>query len=133
MNIDPVSVRFTKNVSVAADDLQVFGAPTPNLALNPAAFSYDAATFTATGAFRAPVGADQLRLNVDGTATGVTADGGKPLDGEWADGTARFASGDGAPGGDLAFHLNAQPGDVVKELASSDSLLGPHGGEGRMP
>ncbi|HEY1380016.1 MAG TPA: hypothetical protein VGF55_24650 [Gemmataceae bacterium] len=128
-NLDRVSVRFTENVNVAAGDLQVLGANVPTYALNAAGFSYDAATFTATWALTAPVAADKLRLvlnsaNVTQVNPTNAADR-KALDGEWIDGTATGTSGDGSPGGNFAFQVNVQPGDVDNSggVNTSDLLL----------
>src|SRR5262245_55961656 len=110
LNLDRVSVRFTENVTVAADDLQLFGVATANYALT--GFTYDPVTFTATWTVTGGITADQLRLVVDGSAAGVTDTAGSRLDGEWLDGTAVLPSGDGAAGGNFSVRFNVQPGDV---------------------
>src|SRR5207253_1423051 len=118
-NLDRVSVRFTENVVVGPGDLTVFSAASGgSYALSAAQFSYDPATFTATWAFAAPLGADKLRLVLASGAGAVrSATDGQPLDGEWADGTASFNSGNGQPGGDFAFAFHALPGDVTQSGA----------------
>src|SRR5262249_22991652 len=113
-NIDRLSVRFTKNVNVAADDLQLFGANTASYTLPAAGFSYDPATFTATWSITGGIDQDKLRIVVDGSPTGVTAVvGGKQLDGEWNDDASVYPSGDGSPGGNFSFRFNTQPGDAM--------------------
>ena len=114
-NIDRVSVRFSKNVSVTSANLQLLGTNTASYGLNAAGFTYDSATFTATWALSGSgVSNDNLRLTVASGAGGVAqaGTGGGQLDGEWLDSTAAFPSGDGVAGGDFAFRLNVLSGDV---------------------
>jgi uncharacterized repeat protein (TIGR01451 family) len=116
LNLDRISIRFSENVSVAFDDLTVFGGPkSAPYVLSAAAFSYDAITFTATWGLAAPLPVDKIRIVLDGSKSGVwaVADG-NLLDGEWTDGTASFNSGDGVAGGNFSFRFNvAQKSDSL--------------------
>jgi hypothetical protein len=99
-NLDRVTVRFSQDVRVLPSDLAVHGVSVPNVALDPAGFSYDAAAHTAT--WRLPAGqslrADKLRVDLDGDA--VRNPAGALLD-----------------GGDFHFRFNALPGDVDRSGA----------------
>jgi len=85
-------------------------------------FAYDPATRTATWTLARPLRGDKVLLDLDGDAGGASApagpggEAGAALDGEWASatgsGAAAFPSGDGAPGGDFEFRLNALSGDA---------------------
>jgi uncharacterized repeat protein (TIGR01451 family) len=109
-NIDQISVRFSEDVTVASAHLALTGVAVPLYGVG--AFAYTAATRTATWTLSAPVAGDQLRLALDGSATGVSDSGGNRLDGEWLDGTAAFPSGNGLSGTDFSFRFNVLPGDV---------------------
>lgn len=127
--LDRVSIHFSENVSVAFDDLSVFGVKMANYPLDPAVFSYDAVTFTATWGFVRPIGADKLRLVLDGSSAGVRAVAdGKQLDGEWTDATATFNSGNGVAGGNFSFRFNV--GDLRRGAKSdpTNSFAGEPGG-----
>jgi hypothetical protein len=110
-NVNQVSIRFDMDVRVAQDDLTIIGAGGTTYAFS--GFRYDAPTRTATWTLSGPLGNDRLRLALDGTAAGVVgADTGNRLDGEWADGSDAYTSGDGTAGGDFRFGLNVLPGDA---------------------
>src|SRR5205814_8918585 len=106
-------------------DLTVYSAATGGTyALDGALFSYDPATFTATWGFTGPLGPDKLRLVLASGAGAVrSATDGQALDGEWADGTASFASGDGQPGGDFSYAFNTLPGGVTQSGAGNVTRL----------
>jgi uncharacterized delta-60 repeat protein len=101
INLDQVAVTFDQQVQVGANDLRVRGAGGAEYALDAAAFTYDAATRTATWrlANGAVFGPDRVRLELDGDSV---RGGGRQLDGD----------GDGAAGGDFAARFNVLPGDV---------------------
>jgi hypothetical protein len=117
-NVDQVSILFTRDVLVAADDLTVRGTAGGLYGFAAAgetpAFHYDAATHTATWTLARTVGGDRLTLTLDGGPAGVrAASGGKRLDG---DGTgAAYPSGDGAEGGDFRFAFDVLPGDANRD------------------
>jgi hypothetical protein len=105
-------VQFGAPVSVQQADLSLRGVNVPSYATT--AFGYDPATNTATWTLAAPLPADRVLLDHDGTTPdGVTATAGGPLlDGDWVNGVSAFPSGDGAAGGNLRFQLNVLPGDA---------------------
>lgn len=128
VNLNRISVRFSEDVLVAADDLAVIGVNVPLYALAPTgAFTYDPVTFTATWTLAGSVANDKLLLNLDADAGGVSDAAGNALDGEWTNPVApaisadTFPSGDGTAGGDFRFRLNVLPGDVNR---SGGSVLG---------
>ena len=103
VNLDRVSVTFSRNVRVDDADLGVTGARVPEYVLDQALFTYDAASRTATWALPAGtvLGADKILLDVDGGPDGV-ASGDTPLDGD----------NDGTPGGDFRLRIDILPGDA---------------------
>ena len=114
-NLDEFKIVLDEEVVVANDDLGVYGISTPEYAMDPAGFSYPdpdgPAGLTATWKLTAAVPlADKLLLVL--SSDSVTDVAGNMLDGEWANGTDTYNSGDGAAGGDFAFRLNILPGDV---------------------
>lgn len=121
-NINQVSIRFSEQVVVDAADLQIRGVLVPNYTLDPASFTYDVATRTAT--WRLAAGQtferDRILLDLDGdTAAGVKDVDGNLLDGEWQNPGGptisegdRFPSGNGQPGGDFKFRFNVLAGDT---------------------
>jgi len=77
----------------------------------PAAPTYNAATRTATWALPAPLGKDRLRLALSASAAGP----GGLVDGEWADASHAYPSGNGAAGGAFSFAFNVLPGDTTRD------------------
>ena len=77
-------------------------------------FAFDAATRTATWTLADVPANDKLLLDLDADSPdGVRGTGGGAfLDGEWANGTDTFPSGDGTAGGDFRFRLNVLVGDA---------------------
>ena len=115
VNVNEVSVTFSEDVVVDAGDLALRGLNVVNYALDPAYFSYNNATRTAT--WRLAGGAffrnDKVLLDLDADGPdGVRTAGGTYLDGNWANGADAFPSGDGAAGGDFRFRFNMLPADV---------------------
>ena len=120
VNLNQVSVRFDRDVTVAADALAVTGAAGGTYGFAAAAegpaFSYDAATRTATWTLGRPVGAERLTLSLKSGAGGVRrAAGGRALDGEWLGSLDTWPSGDGAEGGDFELAVNVLPGDTSRD------------------
>jgi hypothetical protein len=103
--INSVSLRFSQDVAteIAQGDLEVRGS---GGTLTVTGFTYDAATKTATWTLGSPVTLDKLRLVL--AAAGV-----RDFDGEWANGTDAYPSGDGSIGGDFNFRLNVLRGDAT--------------------
>ena len=114
---DTISIVFSEAVNVAAESLVVIGMRTgvlPELA----AFSYVAATKTATWRFEGWALADQYLLALSDEVTDVD---GNWLDGEWTNPASRsttaaavseFPSGNGSPGGWFNFVVSLMPGDA---------------------
>jgi hypothetical protein len=126
-NVNRISIRFSEGVDVQVGDLVVRGV---KLMVYPtSAFSYDAATFTATWTLAGMPTNDKLLLDLDGDAGpvpgtgGVTDLGGTLLDGEWNDPVGSsvfgdaFPSGNGSAGGDFRFRIHFLPGDANRNGA----------------
>ena len=120
INLDQVSIAFTANVQVDADDLKVRGLDVASYALDGAAFTYDPPSRTATWRLAAGQVFGNDRIVIDLDADGVKAPGGdgESLDGEWANPAGElpgddWPSGDGTAGGDFRLRLNLLPGDVT--------------------
>ena len=105
-----MSIRFDKDVLVLDVDLVVRGVNLASYVVK--SFDYDNATHTATWTLTRPVLNDKLLLDLNGGGDGVVEAEGVALDGEWANGSDSYPSGDGTPGGNLRFRLNVLSGDV---------------------
>ena len=122
VNLNQVSIRFSEQVQVDPNDLQIRGVNVPNYTTNAASFTYNAATRTATWTLIAGqrFNNDRILLDLDGDApNGVKDTDGNLLDGEWQNPGGpnfsegdRFPSGNGQPGGDFRFRINVLAGDV---------------------
>jgi hypothetical protein len=107
INVDQVSIRFSENVVVQEDDLEVRGVRSG--VLEAAEFAYDPLTFTATWTFDEPLTADLIQLRLDGDSdTGVTDTAGNPLDADTS------GSGGAPQGHDFRLLLRVLPGDVTR-------------------
>jgi parallel beta-helix repeat protein len=109
IGLDRVSVRFTDNVGTFANMLTLAGANVPSYALG--APTYNASTRTVTWALNGPMAKDRVRLTLSAAVGGA----GGPLDGEWADGSHTYPSGNGAAGGAFTFAFNVLPGDTTRD------------------
>ena len=86
-NLDTISVRFSEDVLVDFNDLQIRGINVPNYTLDPASFRYDADTRTATWRMAANnlrFRADRIILDLDGDSPNGVRD---------AEGTCSTANG----------------------------------------
>ncbi|HEV2292307.1 MAG TPA: hypothetical protein VGR35_00530 [Tepidisphaeraceae bacterium] len=121
LNLNKISVRFSKDVTVSADALKVFGV---RVAQYGGAVTYDPSTFTATWALASgAIANDKLRISL--SAGGIIDSSGQLLDGEWtnpaetmpvtAGGADSYPSGNGSAGGDFNMRLNVLPGDVTRD------------------
>jgi ELWxxDGT repeat protein len=116
IGLDQVSISFSKEVVVAADDLLVAGINVPDYGVSQ--FAYDSATHTAVWRLSQPIGANVVQLTLRSGADGVRDLAGAALDGEWDNPVSvnepsdTFPSGDGVAGGDFVFRFIAVPGDV---------------------
>jgi hypothetical protein len=100
VNIDSVSVVFSQDVVVDADDLRLNGVNVP--AYEIVSFFYDAGTHTATWGVHSPqLGADRLTVSLDGDDAGDGSDN----DGVHALGGVYLE------GGDYSLALDVLPGD----------------------
>jgi hypothetical protein len=126
INVDTISIRFSENVEVDAGDLQIRGMIVPAYDLDPASFTYNPATRTASwrlmGGQRFKNDRIILDLNADGPGGVHDADG-DYLDGDWTNppgprepGTDHYPSGNGADGGDFRFRIDVLPGDADRNF-----------------
>jgi len=107
--VNAVSLRFDADVasSLGQGDLVVRGVSTPTYTVT--GFSYDAGTKTGTWTLSTPITNDKVRLFLDDALVAG-------LDGEWADSTDTFPSGNGTAGGDFAFRFNVLRGDATQDF-----------------
>jgi hypothetical protein len=115
--LDRVSISFSEEVTVAADDLVIVGANVADYAVTQ--FAFDSATHTAVWRLAQAIEVDAVQITLRSGADGVRDLAGVALDGEWDNPTSLsdpssdgFPSGDGAAGGDFVFRFNVLPGDV---------------------
>jgi hypothetical protein len=114
MNVQVIRIRFSEDVSMPATALAVRGVRAK--LYRTLAFSYDAATFTATWTLARPIRGDKILLDLADTIADAS---GNFLDGEWTNpatvdspSSASFPSGDGTEGGRFRFRFNVLAGDV---------------------
>ena len=109
-NVNQIAIRFDNVTQVGRADLRVLGV---NVAAREiTGFRYDGRTRTAQWTLRNPVSADRLTLALNTTRVNRA---GSLLDGEWADGSDAYPSGNGSPGGAFNFRLNVLPGDATRD------------------
>jgi hypothetical protein len=118
LNVNEVSIAFSEDVVVQADDLDIRGVIVATYATDPAAFTYNAGARTAT--WRLPAGVafqnDKILLDLNSDSpAGVRTAAGAYLDGNWSNGTDAYPSGDGSPGDDFRFRFNMLPGDTTRD------------------
>ena len=111
--INQVSIRFDRNVVVAADDLDIRGVAVTRYSTS--GMTYNAATRTATWTLNSALRSDKVLLDLDGDTGGVRGPTGLRLDGDWFGATDSFPSGDGAPGGDFRFRFNVLTGNPNRD------------------
>jgi hypothetical protein len=120
-SIDQVSLQFSEAVTVGPNDLAVTGIGGTQYAIStsPTAFSYDAATRTATWTLATPVVADQVTLSLAG---GIADRSGNVLDGETtvtpggSGGTVHsLPSGNSVAGGDFQLQFSVLTGDYTQD------------------
>ena len=87
-------------------------------------FSYNAATDVAKWTLSSPISSDRLSLDLHSTGpNAVTNAAGKPLDGDWTNGSSSYPSGNGVIGGDFNFGINVLPGDTNQDgIVNSQDL-----------
>ena len=124
VNLNQVSIRFSRNVVVGQGSLSINGVNVPSYAIN--FFAYDVPSRTATWRVEsAAIGNDKLALTLTGVTDAAT---GAALDGEWTNPTSpavggadTFSSGNGDAGGTFRFRVNVLPGDANR---SGGSVIG---------
>ncbi len=104
-NLDQVTVVFDEDVTVTQHDLTVTG----DSAYPVAGFAYDSAATAATWTLAGDLPADEITLAVTDAVLDAS---GNRLDGEWANGSDDYPSGDGLAGGAFLFDVNVLPGDA---------------------
>jgi hypothetical protein len=115
--IDRIALRFTQDAAsqLQKEDLVVHGVNTADYAVSN--FTYDPATKTGVWTLSTPITNDKVRLFLDDALVGG-------LDGEWADNTHAYPSGDGTPGGDFSFGIHVLRGDANQDGQVSALDLG---------
>ncbi|MEM1011615.1 MAG: G8 domain-containing protein, partial [Planctomycetota bacterium] len=103
-NVDQVSLRFSDDLIVGANDVVLVGSQTGVVGVE--SFAFDADSHVATWTFADSLAADQYTMNL---VTAVDTQG-RFIDGEWLNGVST-ASGDGLEGGLFSFAFNVLPGD----------------------
>ena len=108
--IDRISIRFSEDVEVQSDHLNVLGVDIAEYDV--VGFSYNSSSHTATWSLDQMPRADKLRLVLSGE---VKDPSGLPLDGGWTDSVSAFPSGNGAIDTDDAFRFrfDVLTGDAV--------------------
>jgi len=106
-NINTISMVFSEDVNISQGDLRVYGVSVPEYAF--AGFDYDNSTRTATWTLGENVGGDVLSLVLSDAVVDLT---GNRLDGEWADATSTYPSGNGSSGGEFQMRIDVLPCDA---------------------
>jgi hypothetical protein len=110
-NIDQLVVTFSEDVNVKASDLSLSGINAPTRPVSH--FFYDAILHTATWTFASPLPKNVYQIDLSGDGLRPVRDlDGNVLDGEWANGSDVYSSGNGIAGGDFAFTFRVMPGDA---------------------
>jgi hypothetical protein len=106
--VNQFALRFSQDVgsTLEQDDLVVRGNNAPNYTIS--GFTYDPGTKTGVWTMATPIIHDKVKLILDEAIL-------PGLDGEWADGTDAYPSGDGTAGGDFNFRINIRRGDANQD------------------
>ena len=105
VNLDRISLRFSDDMIVEADDLRVRGVNVPETVVSSVSYEFDPARYegVATWTLAAPLRADRVVVEVASGADGVRdRNNGVALDGE----------PDGVPGGDFRRRFDVLPGSM---------------------
>lgn len=114
---DTISITFSEDVNVVAENLRLVGLRTFNLP-TVAEFSYDIGTMTAMWRFDDLVANDHYLISLSDAVTDIE---GNRLDGEWVNpvsvtttnsAVSEFPSGDGDAGGHFNFVMTLLAGDI---------------------
>jgi hypothetical protein len=110
-NIDKITIEFSEDVHVQANDLSISGINSAELAF--AHFRYDPLEHVATWTLASPLPKNSYQIDLNGNGLDPVRDlNGNMLDGEWTNSSDTFPSGNGTAGGDFAFSFKVMPGDV---------------------
>jgi len=111
-----IIIRFNRDVEIGSSNLTVRSVDDGRLYDN-GAFNYDSVKHVATWTLEGPPVEGKVRLDLASGEAGVRAGdaGASQLDGEWANGSDAYPSGDGTAGGDFHFRLNLLPGDATRD------------------
>jgi parallel beta-helix repeat protein len=102
VNVDEISIRFTEDVRIKREDVNVQGERLNGYGVD---LHYDPQTFTATLKLPRTIPADRVAVQLNAWSEGVVArDDGAALDGD----------ADGQPGGTFSRRFVVGPGDVVQ-------------------
>jgi len=108
VGLNQFAIRFSQDVgsTLQQEDLVIRGNNAPNYTIS--GFTYDPGTKTGVWTMATPVTYDKVKLILDDALL-------PGLDGEWADGTDAYPSGDGTAGGDFNFRINIRRGDANQD------------------
>jgi streptogramin lyase len=113
-NVNQIQISFNEEVNIQQSSLTLSGVNQASYAFS--GFTYNTATRTATWTLSGPINNDKLSLDLHSTGPfAVTDSAGKPLDGEWTNGTSTYPSGNGVVGGDFNFGLNVLSADASQD------------------
>ena len=115
-NVDKLSIRFSEDVNVDIGDFSLSGVNATSFAFEH--FFYDALSHVATWTLASPLPKNSYQIDLNGNGLDPVHDlEGNILDGEWANNSDTFPSGNGVAGGDFAFNFKVMPGDVNQNAA----------------
>ena len=113
-NLFQIQIAFNEAVNVQQASLTLSGVNVANYTFT--AFSYNTTTHIAYWTLPSSINIDKLSLDLHATGPDAVTDAaGKPLDGDWTNGTSTYPSGNGVVGGDFNFALNVLPGDTNQD------------------
>jgi hypothetical protein len=115
--VNRFAIRFSQDVgsTLQQEDLVIRGNNAPNYTIS--GFTYDPGTKTGVWTMATPIINDKVKLILDDALL-------PRLDGEWADGTDAYPSGDGTAGGDFNFRINIRRGDANQDGSVNARDLG---------
>ncbi len=114
VNINIVTVVFSRDVNITTSSLSLVGSPDLSQppGLGTATYSYNSTTDAAQWVYHSSLTNDKYLLNIPSAAVTSKASG-QALDGEFVNGSGTLLpSGNATTGGDFNFQFNILPGDV---------------------
>jgi hypothetical protein len=110
-NVDKITIAFSEDVHIQANDLSLSGVNSTALAFEH--FCYDPLEHVATWTLASSLLKNSYQIDLNGNGLDPVRDlDGNVLDGEWTNNSDTFPSGNGTAGGDFAFSFKVMPGDV---------------------